>query len=120
MASADKAKARAVPFASLAFQPRFEHGDQAEVAVVTGPGDGTPLGTGFARFDGASIPWTVRYDEVILVLEGQLTVDTDAGPLAAGPKDCVWLPSGTRLTYASPDALVFYTIHPADWAEAGR
>lgn len=109
---------RIIPFAGLGFAPRFEYGDQAEVAVVTGPEDGTPLGCGFARFSDAQIPWTVRYDEVILVIEGRLTVETDAGKLAAGPKDCVWLPSGTRLTYASEDALVFYAIHPSDWAQA--
>lgn len=109
---------RSVPFAAQAFAPRFAHGEMAEVTVVTGSGEGTALGTGFARFRDAAIPWTVRYDEVILVLEGTLSVETAEGVLEAGPRDCVWLPKGTALTYRSADALVFYAIHPANWTEA--
>ncbi|MEM9145931.1 MAG: ethanolamine utilization protein EutQ [Pseudomonadota bacterium] len=111
------AQPRRIAFDGLAFAPRFEHGDKASVAVATGPKDGSRLGTGFARFDGAAIPWTVRYDEVILVLEGRLVVETAAGTLEAGPRDCIWLPRGTELRYVSEDALVFYAIEPANWAE---
>lgn len=111
------APARVTAFADLEFGPRFEHGDMAQVVEVTGSGDGTVLGTGFARFTQAQIPWAVRYDEVILVLEGEVTIRTDAGDLKAGPRDCIWLPKDTALTYIAESALVFYTIHPANWAE---
>ncbi len=105
--------------ADASFQPRFEYGDQAQVAVVTGSGDGTPLGTGFARFTDAAIPWTVRYDEVILVIEGRFAVETEDGTITAGPRECIWLPNGTEVVYRAEQALVFYTIHPANWADAG-
>ena len=110
-------KARRMGFDALEFTPRFAHGDMARVVEVTGTGEGTALGTGFARFTQARIPWTVRYDEVLLVLEGRVTVETAEGVLEAGPRDCVWLPEGTDLTYVSESALVFYAIQPADWAE---
>lgn len=110
-------KPRRIGFETLDFAPRFDYGDQARIAVVTGSEDATALGTGLARFTKASIPWTVRYDEVLLVLEGHVTVRTAAGDLDAGPKDCIWLPKGTDLTYIAEDALVFYAIHPANWAE---
>ena len=109
--------ARRIAFDDLPFQPRFAYGEQAEVAVVTGAGDGTPLGSGFARFHKAAVPWTVRYDEVLLVLEGEVEVETATGSLALGPHDCAWLPKGTALVYRSESALVFYAIHPSDWAE---
>ena len=118
MSERTKAGPRSVPFAELAFGPRFEYGEQAEIAEVTGTGDGTVLGTGFARFNKASIPWTIRYDEVLLVIEGKVTVRTDEGDFTAGPKDCIWLPAGTELRYESEDALVFYAIHPSNWADA--
>ena len=111
------AEARRIGFDTLAFAPRFAHGDMGQVVEVTGTGEGTVLGTGFARFTDARIPWTVRYDEVLLVLEGRVTVRTAQGDLEAGPRDCVWLPEGTELTYVSESALVFYAIHPADRAE---
>jgi ethanolamine utilization protein EutQ len=101
------------------FIPRFEYGDQAQVAVICGPDDGTALGTGMVRMQNAEIPWTIKYDEVVLVLEGSVTIRTDAGDLTAGPHDSIWLPAGTELTYLAEDALVFYAIHPANWAEAG-
>lgn len=109
--------ARQIGFDDLNFAPRFAYGDQADVVEVTGTGDGTVLGTGFARFTRAEIPWTVKYDEVILVLEGNLTVRTPEGNLEAGPRDSIWLPKGTELTYIAESALVFYTIHPANWSE---
>lgn len=71
------------------FSPRFEHGDMADVVEVTGSALGTSLGTGFARFADASIPWTVQYDEVIFVLEGQLAIETAAHELIAELGDCI-------------------------------
>ena len=112
-----KSPARVASPQSLPFVPRFEYGHMAEATAMTGPEDGTRLGSGFARMTRAEIPWTVQYDEVILVLEGQLTVRTAEGDLTAGPQECIWLPNGTELTYIAENALVFYAIEPANWAE---
>lgn len=109
--------ARRIGFEDLCFTPRFAYGDQAQVVEVTGSGDGTFLGTGFARFTKAAIPWTVKYDEVLLVLEGSVTVRTPDDNIHAGPRDCIWLPKNTDLTYIAESALVFYAIHPANWSE---
>lgn len=111
---------RLLRHADLRFLPRFAHGETAEIAEVTGTALGTRLGTGFARFRGASIPWTTRYDEVILVLEGALSVTCGGVRFEAGPGDTVWLPAGTALVYESAAALVFYAIWPADWAASGE
>ncbi len=113
-----KAPARVASLSGAEFLPRFEYGHMAQAAVVTGKdGDGTRLGSGFVRMKDAEIPWTIRYDEVILVLEGQLTIRTCGGDLTAGPMECIWLPEGTELTYIADEALVFYAIEPANWAE---
>ena len=112
-----KAPPRVMPFANQEFAPRFEYGDMAQVNEVSGTSLGTRLGTGFGRFTKAEIPWTVQYDEVLLVLEGSITVRTAEGDLTAGPLDCIWLCAGTELTYLSDNALVFYAIEPATWAK---
>ncbi|MFD1160609.1 ethanolamine utilization protein EutQ [Roseovarius aestuarii] len=113
-----KAHAHVVSLSAAEFTPRFAYGHMAEVSVVTGTGgEGTRLGSGFVRMSDAEIPWTIQYDEVILVLEGQLTVRTHNGDLVAGPMECIWLPDGTELTYIAEEALVFYAIEPANWAE---
>jgi len=114
-----KSPARAASPNSAEFKPRFEYGHMAEAAVVTAPEDGTKLGSGFVRLTRAEIPWTVKYDEVIVVLEGELTVRTGDGELTAGPQECIWLPNGTELTYVAENALVFFAIEPADWFSKG-
>jgi len=106
-----------VPFDKLEFTPRFEFGHMVKVTEVIGAGDGAQLGTGFGRFSNAEITWTVTYEEVLLVLEGELTLRTAEGDMVAGPQDCIWLPSGTELTYIAESALVFYAIQLCNWAE---
>ena len=112
-----KSGIRLHPFDELEFVPRFEYGDMAQLTELSGAGDGTPLGTGWARMNGARIPWTIRYDEVITVFEGQLTIHADGGPYELNPKDAIWLPSGTELVYEADDALVHYAIYPVNWQE---
>ncbi len=112
-----KARAQTIRFKDLTFAPRFEHGEMAQVSIVSGTEMGTRLGTGFARFTQAHIPWTVQYDEVILVLSGNLTVHTPQDSMTVGPQDSIWLPNGTEVIYESEEALVFYAIEPSNWAE---
>lgn len=110
-----KAPPQKIAFADLGFQPRFEHGDTCKVAGIAGEGMGTELGGGFARFGGARIPWTTRYDELVLVLEGEFTVHAGGKAHKLEPRDTMWIPGGTELVYEADDALVFFAIHPANW-----
>lgn len=105
---------RAMPFAQVPFRPRGQGGDMALLAPLTGPDDGTPLGTGFARLSAARLDWTLAYDEVILVIEWRLTVHANGVAHTLGPQDTIWLPKGTALTYEADAALIFYSVHPAD------
>ncbi len=110
-----KAPARLNRFADLRFQPRFAYPEMAEVVEVAGLADRSELSGGFARFTRADIPWQVKYDELILVLAGELTVETPEGRMTAGPQDTIWLPAGTSVRYISDEALVFYSLQPASW-----
>ena len=111
-----KTAPRVMKFGQADFQPRFEYGDQAEAAHLCGEADGSELGAGLVRLTNANIPWTVKYDEVVLVLEGTFTVQTEDGSLTADAMDAIWLPAGTSLTYQAEKALLFYAIHPSNWA----
>ena len=91
MSEPQKSPARAIQFDGLTFAPRFEYGDQAQAVEICGTGDGSELGTGFARLTNAEFPWTIKYDEILLVVEGNVTVETKQGSFSAGPKDCIWL-----------------------------
>ena len=111
-----KSAPRVINLADVPFVPRFEYGDQAQVASLCGADDGSKLGVGLVRLQSASIPWTIKYDEFVLVLEGRFTVITDAEKLTASSMEAIWLPAGTQLTYVSEKALLLYAIHPTDWA----
>ena len=104
-------------FDQLTFQPRFEYGEMAEVTETCGSADGTELGCGWGRFSGARIPWTVKYDEMLTVFEGELTLHANGTPHMLGPRDSIWIPAGTDLVYEAQNALVHYAIHPANWNE---
>ncbi len=111
----NRSEARCVKFGDLDYMPRFAYGDQAEIAEVSGTAENTPLGTGFVRMKNASIPWAIQYDEVLLVLEGNVTIVIGENIIEAGPMDSIWLPKGTELIYQATDALVFYAVHPVNW-----
>ena len=113
--SSEKAPVRLMPFDQLSFAPRFEYGEMADVAGVCGAEDGTQLGVGWGRLHDARIPWTIRYDEVLTVFEGELRVRIGGEVHRLGPRDSIWLPAGTELVYEAEAALVHFAIHPSDW-----
>lgn len=116
----NKTAPRVMRFANADFLPRFEYGDQAEVAHLCGESDGSELGAGLVRLTNARIPWTVKYDEVILVLEGIFCCRIGEELLTASAFDSIWLPAGTQLIYEAEEALLFYAIHPANWASISK
>jgi ethanolamine utilization protein EutQ len=73
------------------------------------------LGAGIGVFEDCAMEWTVTYDEVLFIREGQFRLETDAGTHHAGPGDTLWIPEGTRIVYAA-DAPVtfFYTVAPVE------
>lgn len=111
-----KSPPRVNRFQELTFSERFEYGDQASAVQICGPDDMSELGAGFGRLKNARFPWTIKYDEIIIVLDGELTIHTGGKELVARKHDSIWLPAGTELEYAAKDALIAYAIHPANWA----
>jgi len=111
-----KSAPRVIKLKDAEFSPRFEYGDQAQVAQLCGADDGSKLGVGIVRMSKSAIPWKIKYDEFILVLEGTITITTEDDELKASAMEAIWLPAGTSLTYISDKALLLYAIHPTDWA----
>jgi ethanolamine utilization protein EutQ len=113
----EKACVRVMRFDQLAFAPRFEYGEMADVAGLCGADDGSELGAGWGRFHQARIPWTIRYDEVLTVFDGELRLHIGGEVHLLGPRDSIWLPAGTALVYESDAALVHFAIHPSNWRQ---
>jgi len=111
-----KTPVRVERFDELEFAPRFEYGEMARVAVVCSGDDGTELGAGWVRLHDAWIPWTIKYDEVLTVFEGEFRLHADGVVHELQVRDCIWLPKGTELIYEAKFALIHYAIHPANWS----
>jgi ethanolamine utilization protein EutQ len=87
--------------------------------VITTPAT-TGLGGGFSRFTGQAelADWTLRYDEVFYVIEGELVIESAGQTVRGGPGEVILIPAGTTVTYRSgPGTKAFFVLHPRDWAE---
>jgi ethanolamine utilization protein EutQ len=112
-----KAPLRVERFHELKFVPRFEYGDMAQVVEICGCKDGSELGVGFGKLSNAKIPWTIKYDEVLTVIEGMLRLHSNGEVHELQARDSIWLPAGTELIYETESALIHFAIHPSNWHE---
>ncbi len=81
---------------------------------------GGPITIGFGRYGpNQSIDETLAVDDVMVVLEGRLSVSTDAGTVTAGPGEIVHMPKGEKVTIRShgEGAVTAYVTYP-HWQEA--
>lgn len=85
--------------------------------LVTGK-DGSPMTAGIMSWSRAdNFPWQLGYDEIDLVLEGELHVHIEGRTLVARAGDVVFIPKGSQIVFATPHRVrVFYVTYPADWS----
>jgi len=81
---------------------------------------GGAITVGYGRYGpGQSISETLAVDDVMIVLEGRLSVSTDDGTVTAGPGEIVYMPKGEAVTIRAHEegAVTAYVTHP-HWREA--
>jgi len=66
------------------------------------------LGAGIGVFEDCSIPWHIKYDEVIYILDGQFTLRVGNKKFEAGPGDVLWVPRDTEIVYEARERVTFY------------
>ncbi len=78
---------------------------------------GSPMAAGFMTLHQGEFPWTLDYDEIEYVIEGELHIVTDQGTLIGLPGDVIFIPKGSRIQFATPSwAKFLYVTYPADWS----
>lgn len=78
---------------------------------------GSPVAAGFMSLHKGSFPWTLTYDEVQYVIEGELHLVTDKGTKIGKPGDVLFIPKGTSVTFSTPQwAKFLYVTYPAEWS----
>ena len=109
----------------------FKPQDAVLSSFAEGPGTATlgrlvdtdissSMGAGIAEFDECSVEWTVTYDEVIVVLEGEFRLRLADRVIVAGPGEIIWIPENTPLHYEGTKAKVFFAVYPGDWASRSK
>ncbi|MBL6081771.1 hypothetical protein JMJ56_27695 [Belnapia sp. T18] len=81
---------------------------------------GGPITIGYGRYGpNQSIHETLAVDDVMVVLEGRLTVSTELTTVSAGPGEIVYMPKGEKVTIRSHEhgAVTAYVTYP-HWQEA--
>lgn len=85
--------------------------------VVTAE-DRSPMATGYMALDRGEFPWTLTYDEVDVVLEGELVITRGAEVVRGGPGDVIFIPKGSSITFGTPSHTRFvYIAFPVNWSE---
>lgn len=80
--------------------------------------DDASMSAGFLTIEKSSFEWELGYEEIDYVIEGTLTVTINGKTFTAYPGDVLYVPSGSKVVWGSPDkARVFYTTYPANWAD---
>jgi len=104
---------------------RFERspGQDADIfaANVVDQRDGAPVSIGFGRYGpGQGLEETMAVDDVMVVLEGRLSVSARGATVTAGPGEIVHMPKGETVTIRAHDvgAVTAYVTYP-HWQEAG-
>lgn len=81
---------------------------------------GGPLTVGYGRYGPhESLTETIAVDDVMIVLQGRLSITTDEETFAAGPGDIVYMPKGRSVTIQSDEAgaVTAYVTYP-HWRQA--
>lgn len=78
---------------------------------------GSPMAAGFMSLHKGSFPWTLTYDEIEFVIEGELHITTEKGTVVGKPGDVIYIPKGTKISFGTPQwAKFLYVTYPAEWA----
>ena len=80
--------------------------------------DESHISAGFLVIDHSGFEWELTYEEIDYVIEGTLTVTIDGKTYTAHAGDVLFVPSGSKVIWGSPDkARIFYATYPANWAD---
>ncbi|MBC7003881.1 ethanolamine utilization acetate kinase EutQ [Photobacterium sp. BZF1] len=84
---------------------------------VIGAQDNSNMGVGYMGWENAFFPWTLCYDEVNVVLEGEFHVKTTSGTTVGQPGDVIFIPKGSTVEFGTPTHVRYvYITYPAEWA----
>ncbi|THF59303.1 ethanolamine utilization acetate kinase EutQ [Pseudothauera rhizosphaerae] len=98
---------------------RFEGagaGSQVGLTDVVTSADSSPMAAGYMTWSKCFFPWTLNYDEIDVVLEGELHIRSAGSTVVGRPGDVIFIPRGSAIEFGTPSSVRFlYVTYPADW-----
>jgi ethanolamine utilization protein EutQ len=95
-------------------------GDKVFLKDIITSKDNDNIAAGFMTIEKCEFPWTLTYDEIDYVIEGELTIKVVNGKDISGKAgDVIMIPKNTSIKFSAPEYAKFiYITYPANWAEA--
>lgn len=80
--------------------------------------DRSPMGAGYMSLDKGEMQWTLTYDEIDIVLEGELVITRGNEQVRGKTGDVIYIPKGSSITFGTPSWTKFvYVVFPVNWNE---
>jgi ethanolamine utilization protein EutQ len=80
--------------------------------------DRSPMGAGYMSLDKGEMQWTLTYDEIDIVLEGELVITRGSEQVRGKTGDVIYIPRGSSITFGTPSWTRFvYVVFPVNWNE---
>ena len=80
--------------------------------------DRSPMGAGYMSLDKGEMQWTLTYDEIDIVLEGELVITRGHEQVRGKSGDVIYIPKGSSITFGTPSWTRFvYVVFPVNWNE---
>ncbi len=80
--------------------------------------DRSPMGAGYMSLDKGEMRWTLTYDEIDIVLEGELVITRGNEQVRGKTGDVIYIPKGSSITFGTPNWTRFvYVVFPVNWNE---
>jgi ethanolamine utilization protein EutQ len=101
-------------------------GTNVRLKDVITSGDGSPMAAGYMALDApkagaGEFAWTLSYDEIDIVLEGELVITRGSEVVRGGPGDTIFIPKGSSITFSTlSHARFVYVAFPANWNEGSK
>lgn len=79
------------------------------------------LGFGLMEITDSTFPWTLTYDEIDIVLEGELKIICNGVCKTAKKGEAIYIPKGSEIEFSADNyAKFYYVTYPADWQNSSK
>ncbi|WP_428826742.1 ethanolamine utilization acetate kinase EutQ [Azonexus sp. IMCC34842] len=91
-------------------------GNTVGLSDVITASDHSPMAAGYMAWSNCFFPWTLTYDEIDVILEGELHIRHQGKTVIGLPGDVIFIPKGSAIEFGTPSTVRFlYVTYPADW-----